>query len=86
MKSTFECPLCGNEVGAQEEYCPECGETLASKMSKIFHTVYDWWLKDNVLAQCAKFLIMLKNHLSFADTEANAFIPPVSDSWFLTNK
>jgi len=54
-------------------------------MSKIFHPVYDWWLKANVLTQCEKFLIILNNHLSFADIEANAFIPPVSNWWFLTN-
>ncbi|MBI2656903.1 zinc-ribbon domain-containing protein [Candidatus Woesearchaeota archaeon] len=28
MKPTLECPLCGNEVESQAEYCPECGETL----------------------------------------------------------
>jgi len=28
MKSALECPLCGTEVDAQEDYCPECGETL----------------------------------------------------------
>jgi len=28
MESKLECPLCGLEINIEEEYCPECGETL----------------------------------------------------------
>lgn len=24
----LECPLCGTQLEEQEDYCPECGETL----------------------------------------------------------
>ncbi len=28
MNTTLECPLCGTEVEQENDYCPECGETL----------------------------------------------------------
>jgi len=28
MNPTLQCPLCESEVDADNEYCPECGETL----------------------------------------------------------
>ncbi|MBI2653229.1 zinc-ribbon domain-containing protein [Candidatus Woesearchaeota archaeon] len=31
MKQALECPLCGAEIGSEERYCPECGETLIQK-------------------------------------------------------